>query len=113
MMLTATKLPVYRVGGGLRIRQAVRMAICERLSDLTSGLHPSVPLDEMFEVCRAVGLEAVDEAQEPWSGLLCGREGRASIALLSLDFGEVVEEHLQVSWYRLESGRFEVTAYVL
>lgn len=112
-MLKETKLPVYRVGGKLRIRQATRMAICERLSELTKGLHPSVPLDEMFEACRAYGLEAVDEANEPWVGFLCGQDGNVHIDLLSLDLGEVVEERLQVSWYRLQSGRVEVTAYVL
>lgn len=69
-----------------------------------------IPLADLFAVCAEFGLVAVQEDGEPWSGLLCGAEGRAVIELRREN---EQSRWLSLSWYRLEvTGRYEVTAYV-
>ncbi len=55
------------------------------------------------------GVQAVDEAREPWEGILCGREGLALIDLKA--FGKTFKT-LVIRWYRMGSGKFEVVGYL-
>ena len=61
--------------------------------------HDGVPLDRINDALRAHGFDEL----EPM--LLCGAEGR-----LHEPVGR--ERWLAVTWYRMESGRYEVVAYV-
>jgi hypothetical protein len=77
------------------------------LAALSSQYHGAIPLDAMFDACRAAGLNPVQEDGTPWAGVLCGREGRATIALADS------RKCLQLSWHKMEvTGRYEVTAYI-
>jgi hypothetical protein len=76
------------------------------LYDLSKGYHDGIPLGAMFDVCRKAGLEPVCEDGTPWSGFLCGREGRAVIELKDC------RKALTICWYKMPSGRYEVTPYV-
>lgn len=72
----------------------------------------SIPLDKIFEICRKHDASPVQEDGTPWSGLLCGNEGRATIELCDAE-GRTHKQCLQLNWYRLESGSWEVVTYVL
>ena len=49
----------------------------------------------------------LDEDNTPLDGVLfCGAEGRAVFALKDSKYG------LLMSWYRMESGRYEIVSYV-
>jgi len=82
-----------------------RSAANNQLHTIGRTYYRAIPLSEIFQAARLVG-EPVQEDGTPWSGLLCGREGRAEIELN----GSRLWLHLQ--WYRLESGNYEVNAYV-
>jgi hypothetical protein len=69
-----------------------------------------VPLGRVREALNALGFELLDEEGAPWSGLLCGDEGRATFDLSYL--GTPVPRVLVLSWYRMPSGNFETVAYV-
>ncbi len=87
-------------------KAATRKAANDQLHALcTAGYYDAIPLSAMFDAARNVG-EPVQEDGEPWAGFLCGREGRASIDLRDSKLC------LQVQWYAMPSGRFEVNAYV-
>lgn len=61
--------------------------------------HDGVPLDRVNDALRAHGF---DELEAMW---VCGREGR-----LNEPVGR--EKYLTLTWYKMESGRYEVVAYV-
>lgn len=82
-----------------------RNAANAALAILCRAYYDAIPLDALFAVARMVG-EPVQEDGTPWSGLLCGREGRAQFELAT-------SRHcLNLQWYKMESGRFEVNAYI-
>jgi len=84
----------------------------------------SIPLDQLFDICRQWHLEPLQEDNTPWDGFLCGRQGQCSFRLgdtSNLDHPagpcEMLEEVkggcLQLSWYKMESGRYEIVSYVM
>ena len=76
-----------------------------QLHSICFGYHRTIPVSAIFEAARVVG-EPLQEDGAPWQGFLCGREGRADIDL------EGSRLCLHFQWYRLESGNYEVNAYI-
>lgn len=73
---------------------------CNRiLSEMFATFTDGVPLDRVNDALRAKGFDQL----EPM--LLCGREGRLHEAV-----GR--NRWLSLTWYKMESGRYEVIAYV-
>lgn len=64
-----------------------------------------VPLSQIFNAVRPFA-EPIQEDGTPWEGIVAGREGRASIEL------EGAKPMLHIQWYKMESGKFEVNAYI-
>jgi hypothetical protein len=75
-------------------KQANRM-----LAALGTRFHDGVPLDTVNDILAAAGFDELEGM------LLCGREGRLHEAV-----GR--NRWLALTWYRMESGRYEVIAYV-
>lgn len=71
-----------------------------------NGYFAPIPLSEIFEVVKTFAGQVVQEDGTPWSGFLCGEAGTARFAVKGYRF------HLVVSWYLMNSGRFEICAYV-
>ena len=61
--------------------------------------HDSVPLDTVNQLLTIYGFDEL----EPM--ILCGREGRLHEAVGS-------NRWLSLTWYKMESNRYEVVAYV-
>lgn len=87
-------------------------------SQVSSRLHEQVPLSLIFDVLERRGLVALQEDGTPWSGMLLGADGRVQLPLAERRDGE---EHrpkpftnatLLITWYRFETGRYEVSAFV-
>lgn len=100
----------------------------EALHDLTLNRYfESVPLDSLLSAVEAQGFE-IPEEERP--ALVCGHEGRAIVPLTRTDpdahaYARAVDNlggrarqprafdgGLTFTWYRMESGRFEIVAYV-
>ena len=69
------------------------------LYEVGQRFHDSVPLDIVNEVLRCKGFNELE------SMLLCGREGR-----LHEPVGR--NRWLALTWYKMESGRYEIVAYL-
>ena len=99
------------------MKTALRRHLNNALHDGIPSYGDSVPLTKIFQFCLTVGFLPIDEDGEPWSGLLCGREGSASIALRDVSSGEVQKECLQIQWWiednRRPESRVETNCYVL
>lgn len=105
-----------------------RGKVNEALYDLTLNHYfPSVPLDNLFAAVESHGFE-IPEDERPI--LVCGRQGRAVVPLTRMDPDAVAYARaadalggqtraprafngaLTFTWYQMESGRYEVVAYV-
>jgi hypothetical protein len=86
-------------------KASARRSSNNQLATLCSTYHRAIPVSAMFEACRPIG-EVVQEDGTPWSGFLCGHQGRASLAI------DGSKSMLVFTWYRMPSGNFEVVAYV-
>lgn len=89
---------------------AVPASVGNKLAEIGKTYWATIPLDKIFAAVQSAGYEPVDEDGEPWEGMLTGREGRAVIDLQKS--GKPVKEALALQWYKMESGKFEVNAYV-
>jgi hypothetical protein len=74
-------------------------AVNDALYGMGRTSHDSVPLDTVNELLTHYGFDALDAM------LLCGREGRLHEAV-----GR--NRWLALTWYKYETGRYEVVAYV-
>lgn len=79
--------------------------INKALNVINRQYHPAIPLTHIFEVVRKAG-EVVDVDGTPWSGILCGDDSNCTFDIAGVKF------HLYLSWYRMPSGNYEITAYV-
>lgn len=81
------------------------------LNELGRKYHDLVPLSDIMVAMRANGLTLLQEDGTEWSGFLCGEDSNATIQCADLELNPV-HRWLSLSWYRMPSGRYEVTAYV-
>jgi hypothetical protein len=86
----------------------------------TKGFPQQIPLDDIFDALKQIGVHAVQEDGTPWSGFLTGgaecgsQEAAKQRALLSLvrDDGTPLNNVLTLMWCKMQSGNYEVVAYV-
>jgi len=83
-----------------------RNRISDRLYEISSKYHERIPLGDILGAVKDNGLTPIQEDGSPWSGFLCGDSGEVFIDL------EGSKRMLVISWYRMDSGRFEVNAYL-
>lgn len=86
--------------------RTIKARINKSLSVLNRVYHEAIPMGDIFEVIRRFDGEPMDEDGSKWSGILCGDEGTARIAISGLRCT------LMVQWFRMQSGRYELNAYV-
>jgi len=95
----------------MKIKQNVRNAVNRALAPITRKYHRDFPMDELFRACTDNGLQPVMEDGRPWSGVVCGTDGRAAFDLVS-DGQPVDNAALMVMWHRMPSNNWEITAYL-
>jgi len=79
---------------------------------LSNSYFREVPLKKMFGILEKHKVTPIDDDGTYWSGFLTGRDGRASIGL-AYNGGTVKNASLQVQWHKMDSGNYEVNAYML
>lgn len=94
-----------------------------KLNNEISGMIGSplreIPLGDMDMALRRYGYLLVNEDGTPWGGFLTGREGRAKFDIGVLGTQDDNQIHqmvdnamLVLTWYKFDTGRYEVVAYV-
>ncbi len=93
------------------LRVHVRRAVAAANNNLHRVLKPtyfqSIPLDSIYRAVESTGLTIDPEERQC---ILVGRQGRATWPLTYQ--GVPVNARLWVSWYKMESGRYEVIGAV-
>ena len=69
-----------------------------------------VPITKICEIVKSHGGMPIQEDGEEWNGFLCGEQGNTIIVVTHPDFR--LKCYLNVSWYKLESGRWETVVYL-
>jgi len=107
----------------MKILQREKRAVTAGLVELTTPGHRTryfraIPLKQIQQVLGLHGLKALQEDQTEFSGFFCGATGDA---FLDLGYGDPDEDGryeivknacLALQWYKMESGRYEITTYL-
>lgn len=83
------------------------------LGELCRTYHERVPLSYIFTLLKVWDLIPIDEDGEFWEGFICGSSGKTNISLMESFTHKILKKHLQLSWYQMSSGNYEVNAYIL
>ena len=104
--------------------QASRKAVSKLVSAIVKPCYfQSIPLDELFSACESNGLIPIMESGEKWQGFLCGEDGHCLFVLAPKETETVcngatvycegrAKAGLSLAWHKMESGKYEVLAYV-
>lgn len=78
-----------------------------------------VPLGKIAEIFEGQGFVLLQEDNTEWSGFLSGEDGRANISFARKSsetregiFFPIRNSSLTMMWHRMESGNYEVVAYL-
>jgi hypothetical protein len=74
----------------------------------------NIPLTELLDICRNYEVYPIQEDGTLWEGFLAGRKGAANISLAIQHGTEMVvaKNVLAINYYKMESGNWEVIAYI-
>lgn len=104
-----------------RLDSATKRKVGKEVSAMSSGnkYYDAIPLKDMFDILDKYGIVALQEDNTPWSGMLTGRDGEATLPLAPKDskndkgfYTPYSNVGVHFSWYKMESGRYEFIAYV-
>lgn len=103
-----------------KIPAIIKKEVNSDLGKICSGkYYDEIPLGEILEALEKNNVIALQEDGTPWEGILCGERAQTQI-----DIGAIWSENdegiytpcdnsmLVLSWYRMQSGRYEINAYV-
>ncbi len=75
--------------------------------------HKNIPVDKIFAVLALHEVVVLQEDGTPFQGFFCGEQGRVGLDIkMQYHPFPIKNKRLQVSWYKMQSGNFEVIAYV-
>lgn len=103
-----------------RVNGTIRKRINAGLYEVCKNYQPHIPLDNIRKVLEREDLLLLQEDNTSWAGLLCGADAHANFDLGFIGsqdkdgrYTVVKNCSLHLSWYKMPSGRYELTAYVL
>ena len=109
--LRKTLANIYSSNEETKIDAKTKKLINSELGTLCKTYYNEIPLDEIFNILKKNNVVAVQEDGTSWSGFLVGDKGSA-IFDLTIDGKNVNNAVMPLSWYKIESGRYEINAYI-
>ena len=104
-----------------RLDAPTRSKINRELSKLPN-YHVGIPLDLIESILEKYGLLILQEDNTAYEGIFTGRDGQASIALGYINtanekdgitfYTPIENSMLIMTWYKMESGRYEIVSYL-
>lgn len=81
------------------------------------GYFPSIPIKEIFAVLKQSYIIPVQEDGIEWSGFLMGDKSHTQFDLVMYDdangeYRPIKNSVLVMSWYKMDSGRYEINCYM-
>ena len=97
----------------------VRKKINAELHPMGTTYHAEIPLGDIQKILEKYGLIMLQEDRTKWSGFLLGRNSQG---FFDLGYKETADEDarytridnttLNLSWYKMPSGKYEIIAYL-
>lgn len=93
------------------IRKNGNKALTKLIKKNGSCYFDYIPVGEINEALKPTNLALVNEDGTPLSAMFCGNHSKAEI---NISFnGQLVENsYLILMWYKMDSGRYEITMYI-
>jgi len=91
------------------------------LYQISRTKYDSIPLSDIFNTLKRNGLIVLQEDNTEWCGLLCGSNEQVyfDVAWESSEYESdgckfyiPIKAKLSLSWYKYETGRYEITTYL-
>jgi len=103
----------------VHLKPNVRNRLNKAIGKLLAPYFDKIPLQPLLDILEKDGLVAVQEDATEWEGFLMGRNQQIYFHLGWKDtmdsekrFMIVPNAMLALSWYKFETGRYEITSYV-
>lgn len=94
------------------MKATLRKKLNKKITEFTSGVYfDSIPIEKLSKILESEGVTAINEDGTPLNVVFCGSDSECEIEL-ALDGKAVLNSILRLSWYRMQSGRFEIVSYV-
>lgn len=100
-------------------RKKMRTAIQKVLK---TTYFKQIPLQDLFDTMKKFGVVALQEDDTEWDGFLLGATGEVNFTLGDANEFEMVNGlkmykpftnvMLALQWYKMQSGKYEVTGYI-
>jgi hypothetical protein len=114
---------------GLSMKPAVKNRLNKKIYEATKGYHEKIPLGAVFGILYNEDIIPLQEDYTEWRGMLIGEVGEMHLELSPKNSGryrvwngEIIKSilfytpyknvMLNLSWYKMPSGRYEVTSYI-
>jgi len=95
-----------------KIDAKTRRSINKDLDKLTTNVYFfKIPIDDIFTILKKQSLIPVQEDGTAWDGILCGDSGKAPIEI-GFHGKLVSNSHLLLTWYKIDSGKYEIVCYM-
>jgi hypothetical protein len=109
---------------GLKLDAATRKKVSNEIASLSSGkYYDEIPLGDVSDILAKYGIVMLQEDNTRWAGWLIGREGQATMTLAPISsksgdgddpfYTPYSNVGIHMSWYKMESGRYEFIIYVM
>jgi hypothetical protein len=100
-----------------KLGQITRKKLNKSIYLLTiSKYFDGVPISEIGEILGKESYALIQEDDTLWEGFFCGEIGSAHINLAKIEEYEmlnpVTNSLLVIQWYKMDSGRYEINAYL-
>lgn len=111
-------------GKKLLLKNSIRNKINKDIDNLISPGHKTryfreIPLKNINTILNKYGVTLVQEDNTEWSGFLSGSDSNAIFNIASIQSKNEEDMYtpfddcvLSLSWYKMSSGRFEITCYL-
>lgn len=97
------------------IPQKEKNKINRQLYVATKGYQEKIPINKIADILKSYGYMLVQEDNTLWSGMFVGSSGNAFINISRSKNGVLHPIHnagLVMTWYKMQSGRYEIVAYI-
>ena len=105
-----------------RLNAPEKKKINTQLRKAIPTYNPEIPLEDIEAILQQFGLIILQEDNTPWGGMLTGADAQATFELAYLEsayqkddmtfYVPIENAGLLLSWYRMQSGKYEIVTYV-
>jgi len=109
---------IYDTQSGFRLLGPVRKRINAEFYKMVYNTYfDAIPLQDISDILNVYNIFLIQEDGLPWSGFLLGDSSQTQIDLAQYDgesdsYSWIKNANLQLQWYKMESGHYEINTYV-